>query len=422
MVKTPGRVDSDHGEEKMRVLRIAHSSLTPELRERERALARCYPAVDLQVVTTPRWREAELEVDAAPDDLFPVRTARSHFSKHIQLFAYDPRPIIAALREHRPHLIDMSHEPYSVAAAEILTLCNWYVPLVPIVMQTNQNIRHNYPPPFCWLEQRAFRRVAAAYACSETVVEVLRAKGFRKPAPIIPFGVNTEAFRPGPAGYKRSNRPLTIGYIGRLLPGKGLNVLADALAAIKGEAWQLLVVGDGSEREGFEQRLRAAGIHERARFTGAINYALVPECFHRLDVMVIPTETTKRIREQFGRVIVESMASAVPVIGSTCGAIPEVIGDAGLVFPEGDATALAGALRRLLADDDLRERLALAGLARAGQYSWEQVAEKMYALYQQAVRSRLESIRNPSVELDSVERGDLSPLSSVATFRDRVGD
>ena len=399
MVKTPGRVDSDYGEEKMRVLRIAHSSLTPELRERERALARCYPAVDLQVVTTPRWREAELEVDAAPDDLFPVRTARSHFSKHIQLFAYDPRPIIAALREHRPHLIDMSHEPYSVAAAEILTLCNWYVPLVPIVMQTNQNIRHNYPPPFCWLEQRAFRRVAAAYACSETVVEVLRAKGFRKPAPIIPFGVNTEAFRRRPAGGERSAGPLTIGYIGRMLPGKGLNVLADALARIQDEAWRLLVVGDGSEREPFEQRLRAAGLRERAEFTGAVNFARMPEYFHRVDVMIIPTETTKRIREQFGRVIVEAMASGVPVIGSTCGAIPEVIGEAGLIFPEGDAAALAGALRRMLADEDLRKRLAIAGLARVGQYSWEQVAEKTYELYRQVLRGREKAVMNRSEQL-----------------------
>ena len=382
----------------MRVLRIAHSSLTPALRQRERALARCYPDVDLEVVTTERWWEAEMEVEATPDDLFPLRTARSHLSKHIQLFAYDPRPIIKALREHQPDLIDMGHEPYSVAGAEILTLCNWFAPQVPIVMQTNQNILHKYPFPFNWLEQRAFRRVAAAYACSETVCEVLRAKGFDKPAPIVPFGVNTEAFRPRPARSERSDQPLTIGYIGRMLPGKGLNVLADALEKLRAEAWQLLVVGDGPEREGFERRLFASGLHDRAKFTGAINFALVPEYFHKLDLMVMPTETTKRIREQFGRVIVEAMASRVPVIGSTCGAIPEVIGDAGLVFPEGDAGALAGALKQLLSDEGLRERLALAGLERVEQYSWERVAEKTYALYQQVMRTGTQSISHPSVE------------------------
>jgi glycosyltransferase involved in cell wall biosynthesis len=379
---------SNDGGEKMRILRIAHSSLTPELRQRERALARRYPEIELELVTTKRWREAEVEVDAQPDDLFPVRTARSCLSKHIQLFAYDPRPIIRALREHKPHLIDLGHESYSVAGAEVLTLCRWFAPNVPIVMQANQNIHHNYPPPFNWLEQRAFRHVAAAYGCSESVCEVLRAKGFAKPAPVVPFGVDTEAFRPRPARDERANQPLTIGYIGRMLPGKGLNVLAAALEKIKGEPWQLLVVGDGSEREAFEQRLREAGLHDRAEFTGAVNFALVPEYFQRLDIMVIPTETTKRVREQFGRVIVEAMASGVPVIGSTCGAIPEVIGDAGLVFPEGDAAALAESLRSLLGSAALRERLVLAGQARVEQYSWTQVAEKTYELFRRVLDNR----------------------------------
>jgi glycosyltransferase involved in cell wall biosynthesis len=375
----------------MRVLRIAHSSLTPALRQRERAFARRYPEIQLEVVTTERWREAEQDVEAMPDDLFPVSTARSYFSKHIQLFAYDPRPIIKALRRHKPDLIDLSHEPYSVAGAEVLTLCKWFAPQTPIVMQTNQNILHNYPPPFSWLEQRAFRRVDAAYACSETVCEVLRAKGFDKPAPIVTFGVDTQAFKPQAPRSNKSNGPLTIGFFGRMLPGKGLNVLASALEKLKGEPWQLLVVGDGSEREGFEQQLKEARIHDRAEFTGAIDFALVPQYFHQLDLLVIPTETTKRIREQFGRVIVEAMASGVPVIGSTCGAIPEVIGDAGLVFPEGDADALADSLRQLLADEGLRKRFVEAGLARVGQFSWERVAENTYELYCQVLKNRKET-------------------------------
>ena len=379
--------NDNNGDEKMRVLRIAHSSLTPALRHRERALARCYPNVDLEVVTTQRWREAEVVVDATPDELFPVRTARTFFSKHIQLFAYDPRPIIRALRSHRPHLIDLGHEPYSVASAELLTLCGWFAPRVPIVMQTNQNILHNYPPPFNWLEQRALRRIAAAYACSATVCEVLRAKGFNKPAPIIPFGVNTEVFRSRNASTQRSARPLTIGFVGRMLPGKGLNILAAALEKLKSETWQLLVVGDGSERGDFEQRLTSAGLINRAVFTGAINFDLVPEQFQRMDILVLPTKTTKRISEQFGRVLVEAMASGVPVIGSTCGAIPDVIGEAGLVFTENDADGLAGAIRRMLSDEGLRERLVAAGLEQVKQYAWERVAEKTYQLFRQVLKN-----------------------------------
>lgn len=382
----------------MRVLRIAHSSLTPALRHRERALAQGYPDIELQVVTTDCWREAEVDVKATEDDLFRVRTARPHLSKHIQLFAYDPRPIIAALREFQPHLIDLSHEPYSVACAELLTLFGWYAPHVPIVMQTNQNILHNYPPPFNWLEQRAFRRVAAAYACSQTVVEVLRAKGFDKPAPIVPFGVNTEAFRPATKA-RPADSPLTIGFVGRMLPGKGLKILAEALTQLKALPWKLLVVGDGPVREEFEQSLCAASLRDRAEFTGAIAFDQVPKYFHAMDVMVLPTETTKRIREQFGRVLVEAMASGVPVIGSTCGAIPEVIGDAGLVFREGDSKALGDALTRVLTDGGLREQLIAAGLARVGEYSWDRVADKTYELYHQVMRAATGVVPEQRLEL-----------------------
>ena len=93
---------------------------------------------------------------------------------------------------------------------------------------------------------------------------------------------------------------------------------------------------------------------------------------------MIPTRTTKKIREQFGRVIVEAMACQIPVIGSTCGAIPEVIADAGLIFEENDANALAKQLRKLIADENLQKSLAIAGRKRVEEnYTWERVAEKI---------------------------------------------
>jgi glycosyltransferase involved in cell wall biosynthesis len=373
-------------EGRTRVLRIAHASLTPVLRERERALARLFPEIDLEVVTTTRWREAEVDVEAVADDLFPVTMARPLFSKHIQLFAYDPRPIIAALRRHRPRLIDLSHEPYSVACAEVLTLCSLYAPHATVVMQACQNIYRNYPVPFRWFERRALKRVAAMHTCSETVREVLLAKGFKKPVAIIPFGVNTDAFSKSHMAERDSNQPLTIGFVGRMLPGKGLNLLSQALGLLDLEKWNLLVVGDGPERASFESALAARGLSARARFTGAVSYEQVPEFFKQIDVLVMPTETTERIREQFGRVLVEAMAGYIPVIGSTCGAIPEVIADAGLVFPEGDVQALAESIRRMLTDAELRERCAMLGKTRVEEnYSWDVVARKTFALFTQVL-------------------------------------
>src|SRR5437762_14274255 len=291
--------------EKMRVLRVAHASLTPALRERERALVRLHPEVDLEVVTVERWREAEVEVDALADDLFRVTIAQPRLSKHIQLFAYEPGPIVAALRRHQPHLVDLNHEPYSVACAEVLTLCSWYAPQAVVVLQTCQNIFHRYPPPFNWLERRALRRVAAAHVCSETVHELLRAKGFNKPVAIVPFGVDTEAFCQRGAFNRESKDTPTIGFVGRMLTGKGLNILADALAQLGSVKWNVVLVGDGPERKSFETTLAARGLLDRAHFTGAISYDRVPDLYQQMDLLVVPTQTTDRIREQFGRVLVE---------------------------------------------------------------------------------------------------------------------
>ena len=88
------------------------------------------------------------------------------------------------------------------------------------------------------------------------------------------------------------------------------------------------------------------------------------------------------VTSKFGRVLTEAMASQVPVIGSTSGAIPEVIGDAGLIFPEGDAAALAGCLRQLQSSAALRQTVAARGAERAQRlYSQAVIAQATATVY-----------------------------------------
>jgi glycosyltransferase involved in cell wall biosynthesis len=346
-------------------------------------VARCFPEIEMEVITPPRWREAEVEVNVERDEFFPVRAARTFLSKHIQLFMYDPRPIIAALREHKPHIIDMNHEPYSLPCAEVITLRNLYAPDAHIVMQTAQNIPKAYPLPFSLLEKRAFGQVSAAYMCSETVREVLEAKGFDRPMRIVPFGVDLDMFEP----VERARQDVfTVGFVGRLLPAKGVSVLVEALAGIRDAQWRLLIVGDGPERAAIERRIAELGIADRCEITGAVPYDDTPTYFNKLDALVVPTITTARIREQFGRVIVEAMACKVPVIGSTCGAIPEVIGEAGIVVPENDPEILSNRLQQLMRDRDLCEGLGEEGRRRVEEhYTWDRVAEGIYETYREAL-------------------------------------
>lgn len=107
----------------------------------------------------------------------------------------------------------------------------------------------------------------------------------------------------------------------------------------------------------------------------------VPRYLGLMDLLVAPSQTTKRWREQFGRMIIEAFAAGVPVIASDSGEIPFVVGDAGRVVPESDAAAYAEAITALLRDDTARQELAHRGLARAQRYSTTTVAEEYQEFY-----------------------------------------
>ena len=100
-------------------------------------------------------------------------------------------------------------------------------------------------------------------------------------------------------------------------------------------------------------------------------------------MLAVPSLETPAWIEQFGRVAVEAMASGVPVVASDSGSLPEVLADAGVLVPPGDAAALAGALERLRDDRSERTRLADAGRRRSSYFSWPAVAERHHALYEE---------------------------------------
>jgi glycosyltransferase involved in cell wall biosynthesis len=137
-----------------------------------------------------------------------------------------------------------------------------------------------------------------------------------------------------------------------------------------------------------EDELRTASEADtRIQLFGPVPLDAVPTVMASLDTLVLPSLTTRNWCEQYGRVITEAMASAVPVIASNSGAIPEVVGDAGIIVSEESVAEFAGALRRVVLDPSSHKALKEAGLVRAeSTFSPAIGAENLYDFWRSAAK------------------------------------
>jgi glycosyltransferase involved in cell wall biosynthesis len=324
---------------------------------------------------------------------FACRTFKTVGTGSVPLFAFDPRPVIDLLTQFKPDVVDVHEEPYSVSGFESLLLAKRYAPDAACVFYSAQNIKKNYPPPFCWSERFVYENSQGAYPCSTSVQEVLLAKGFSQACPVIGLGVNPLVFSPGvePLQLPHAEDQLMIGFTGRLLHCKGVGETLRAVAQLKTQNVNvhLVVAGAGQDEQHFRALANQLGLDTTITWLGELNAAKMPSFYTTCDTIVVPSITTPTWREQFGRVPVEAMACGVPVIVSDSGSLVEVVADAGIVVPEQDHVALAQALLRLKSDAALRTALIDKGQRRVEQdYTWSTIAQSMLALYRGAIKTK----------------------------------
>ncbi len=312
---------------------------------------------------------------------------RGYWPGRLSGFALEPFSLFRALKHFNPDLIQVDEEPSSVACAEACL----YARLLgsKVIFFTWENLVTRYPFPFNMLRRFSLRCADGAIAGNQEAAHLLRASGFRGPLAVIPqLGLDPTTFAPCRNEELRGSLGLstfTIGYIGRLVPEKGVWTLLNALT-VQGGDWQCLIVGDGPLRQHWLEAVERMGLSSRIRWIPPVAHQEVPLYLNAMDVLVLPSLSTERWKEQFGHVLIEAMACEVPVIGSNSGAIPEVIGDAGLIVPEGDAQALAQAISRLR--DHPEERIALAQKGRArvlANYTNEKIAQATYTFWRRVM-------------------------------------
>ncbi|MDD2487246.1 MAG: glycosyltransferase family 4 protein [Candidatus Gracilibacteria bacterium] len=173
-----------------------------------------------------------------------------------------------------------------------------------------------------------------------------------------------------------------IGFIGRLLKDKGIQNLIESIANL-GERYNLSLIGEGADKEYFISISNELGIQDRIKFHGKIEYSKLKEYIKDFDIFILPSISKPYWKEQFGRVLVEMMASGVPVIGSSSGAIPEVIGDRGLIFKEGDSIDLSEKIREILSDPIRYSQYSKSAYEYAlDNYSQDVFMERLKGLYE----------------------------------------
>ena len=164
--------------------------------------------------------------------------------------------------------------------------------------------------------------------------------------------------------------------VGAVVPRKGFDVLIAALATLGDQPWQLTIAGDRTRDLNATARLDAdiAGhaLENRVAVLGTVSPQHLATLYAEADVFALASHF-----EGYGMAYAEAIAHGLPVIGTTGGAIPDTVpSDASLLIPPGDMPALAKALRRVIGDSDLRQRLADGARAAAPQFpTWRQSAE-----------------------------------------------
>lgn len=389
---------------RIRIVSIAHPATSSEAgRLRYRHLAAA-GNVDLHLVMPAVWKEFGRTIVAEPPredgltaHVLPIRLPQAGPMKWYLHFYPALRRLLADID---PDVIHLWEEPWSIVALQAQMLRR----RAAVVIEVDQNILKQLPPPFETIRRFVLARTDHILSRSPDATAVVRARGYAGPVTPIGYGVDLATFVPSaePVSAPRV-RPLTIGYVGRLIEEKGLDEALDAMAQAASPV-VLNIMGEGPDEGRLRQRVGTLGLGDRVTFRGWGPPRQVAAFLQELDALVLLTRTTEAVREQFGRVIIEAQACGIPVIGSTCGAIPDVIGAGGWVVGEGDVASLRQLLDRL-ADDPARLR-AKASAARANvlsRFTYDAVASAIETACRSAASDRA-AARPPSMQPIGVGR------------------
>ncbi len=392
----------------MKLMVVGHPFLLAYNQQKYVAMKRLDKDLRLRLVVPSRGRDRfeftdfQIHGELTAEEIVPLKP---HLAKTHMTYMHAPRAIAATLRNFQPDVIHIEEEPQAFISLEVIALRQMFAPRAAVSLFSWDNIlrQRRFPLGVAKRRLRAYslRRTSLMICGNRQAAELLRAEGrFGGAVEILPqYGLDVTEHMPGAEPLLRRDLGLqvgpVIGYVGQMVERKGLHLLFDALGKLLHRPWKLLLVGSGPLEQEIRERWFAK-LPGRVVLVPAVTYEQVNRYFRCLDIFVLASQSTPTWKEQFGLALAQAMMSGVACIGSSSGAIPEVVGPGGLIFDEGRSDDLQKNLTTLLDSTSLRKQFGDQGRRFALQhYTRERVAAQYMAAFD---RMRTRSSGQPGAE------------------------
>ncbi len=388
----------------MKILVASHTYIVDLNCEKLLTLAHLEPGIEVTVVVPSRWRPGGvqnelIETKTRQQNSFRVVPISNLSQNHQGLLTFGIE-LIPLLKQFKPHIIQVEQGSRALGYAQLITLNRLLGLKAKNLFFTWWNLPYQLKFPVSLLEAYNLRNSDGIVAGNQDAAEILRQRGYQGLIKVMPqLGVNETLFRPQPqpelaAELGIEPNDFVVGFVGRFVEEKGLLTLGKALASLRDRPWKWLLVGRGLLETVLMEQAERDRIKDRLILVESVPHDQVYRYINLMNTLVLPSETNYQFKtltsvgwkEQFGHVLIEAMACKVPVIGSNSGEIPNVIGEAGLVFPEGDVSALENCLRQLIEQPQLRSQFSQLGYERAiVHYTNQALAKQLLDFYKKVI-------------------------------------
>ena len=386
----------------MKLLAVGHAFLLAYVQKKFVAMKQLQPDLQLKLIVPHRIQDRfrserfEIHPSLTSKEVVSLRARLTGLQQHMT-YVHNPVRMASVIREFQPDVIHVDEEPQALITVETIGLQRTLARKAAVTLFTWDNLLRQRRFPMdsikTSLRRYSLARTSAVICGNQRAAELLRSeKTFEGAIETLPqVGLDVEEHDPAKETKLRTELGLegsiVVGHVGRLVPEKGVPLLLEALTKLESQPWKLLLVGSGPLENEIRERWMPK-FPGRIVLVPAVAYDRVVRYLRCLDIFVLASYATPTWMEQFGLGLAQAMLLGIPSIGSTSGAIPEVLGLAGLTFEEKNVADLTNALEKLLSSQETRQELGVRARQFALQnYTTESVAARYLEVFESARRS-----------------------------------